>query len=478
MRHNKMKGVQVFISYRREGGRDIARNIYERLSLAGYTTFFDYNSMQNGEFNRQIYDAIDQADDFVFILSKNALNRCANDGDWVKEEIEYALARKKNIVLLSTEEDVVFPDNLPESLQSLRTRQATFLSQNYYDRSIEMLRNALKSKPTKNNHTLRNILMGAGFSLVVSLVVWLGFSLFASEPSDPMKGYKATIYLMRYDNQRLRYSCNYIDKTLSFFHYEDSVDQQSDMYIYPASDYVDYLSGQTAKLTATNDIRTINVPSHLPTIQLKLHSMNKKTLVLTSAELEVDEYRYDDQPVFRFNLAGQKLEVLNIGAPVIKDGVLEYAILRDGESFTTYKDRQTVTLNPDYASVPLSRIMNPTDSIVGRMVFQDGSFYGFSGRNIQEQQPDVKICSMPIPIFGIKNEKKQSYLFDDFNRSLVKGEIDDEVAFQLQANSNSIYRIRLKLVSSQGNILYSNYLFVRSLGQKHHNKGQQTINIE
>ena len=464
MKHNKMKGVQVFISYRREGGRDIARNIYERLSLAGYTTFFDYDSMQNGEFNRQIYAAIDQADDFVFILSKDALNRCANTGDWVREEIEYALAKDKNIVLLSTEENVVFPDDLPESLQALRTRQATFLSQNYYDRSIEMLQNALKSKPTKNNRTIRNILLGAGLSLIVGLAVWLGSSLFSSKPSDPMKGYKATIYLMRYDNQRLRYNCNYNDKALSLFHYEDSVDQQSDMYVFPASDYIDYLPGQTAILTTTNDIRTINVANHLPTIQLKLHSMNKQTLVLTSAELEVDEYRYDDQPAFRFNLAGQKLEIRNVGAPVVKEGVLEYAVLRDGESFTVYKDRQPVTMNPDYASVTLSRLMSPTDSIVGHLVFPDGSFYDFSGRNIQEQQPAVEAYSIPVPIFDIKNEKVQSYRFDDFNRSLVKGEVDDEVTFQLRANSNSICRIRLKLLSSQGNILYSNYLYVRCLG--------------
>lgn len=72
------KGVQVFISYRREGGRDIARNIYERLSMSGYTTFFDYDSMRNGKFNTQIFKAIEQASDFILILSKDALGRCVN----------------------------------------------------------------------------------------------------------------------------------------------------------------------------------------------------------------------------------------------------------------------------------------------------------------------------------------------------------------------------------------------------------------
>ena len=461
-----MKGVQVFISYRRDGGRDVARNIYERLSLAGYTTFFDYNSMQNGEFNRQIYSAIDQADDFVFVLSKDALNRCSDTGDWVRKEIEYALSKSKNIVLLSTEENVVFPDNLPESLQTLRTRQATFLSQNYYDRSIETLKAALKSKPVKRNHVFPYIILGIALSLVIGVALWLGRSFFSSEPEDPMKGYKATIYLMRYDNLRLRYNCDYNDVALSFFHYEDSIDQQTDMYIYPASDYIDYQSGQNAKSTSVKNFRTIKTSNHLPTIQLKLHSMNKQTLVLTGAELEVDEYRYDDKPAFRFNITDVGLEILNIGAPVVNEGSLEYSILHDGESFTTYTQRQSVNLNPDYALIVLSQQINPTDSLVGRLVFQDGTFYGFCGRYKQDQFLEVEEYSSPTPIFDIKNEKIQSYCFDDFHRSLVKGEVDDDVAFQIRTKNNCICRIRLKLVSSQGQILYSNYLYVRCSGTK------------
>lgn len=458
------KGVQVFISYRREGGRDIARNIYERLSLAGYNTFFDYNSMQNGEFNRQIYDAIDQADDFVFILSKNALDRCVNAEDWVRKEIEYALSKNKNIVLLSTEENIVFPDNLPESLHSLRMRQATFLSQNYYDRSIEKLKSALKSKPIKPNHVFRYVALGVGISLIIGIIAWLGVSYFSSNPSDPMKGYQATVYLMRYDNLRLRYDCNYNDSAFSLFHYDDSIDQQSAMHIYPSSDYIDYQSGQTARLTSVSSIKSIKMSSHLPTIQLKLHSMNKQTLVLTSAEIEVDEYRNDDQPAFRFNVTGNELEILNIGAPVVTEGVIEYSILHDGESFTTYKQRQNITFHPDYASVTLSPQMSPTDSLVGRLVFQDGTSYGFCGRDRKEQMPNVEKYSLPIPVFDVKNEKTQSYRFDDFHRSLVKGEIDDEVAFQLRASNNCICRIRLKLVSSQEKIIYSNYLYVRCIG--------------
>ena len=321
--------VQVFISYRREGGRDVARNIYDRLSLAGFNTFFDYNSMQNGVIDPQIYKAIEKATDFVLILSKDALNRCYNSDDWVRKEIEHALLQNKNIVLLSTDEIVEFPDNLPESLRTLRSRQVTFLSQVYYDRSIEQLKSALVSKPVKYNHIFYYFLWMFVIFIIVC-VLWFGMSFLSSKNNNPMTGYQATAFLMRYDNLRLRYDCDINDTSFSLFHYDDSIDQQSVMHIYPVSDYIDYQPGQTAKLVSANSIMTIKNANHLPTIQLKLHSMNKQTLVLTSAELQIDEYRYDDQPAFCFTISDHKLEVYNIGALVVYKGVIEYSILREG----------------------------------------------------------------------------------------------------------------------------------------------------
>ena len=53
------KETNIFISYRREDGRELARTLYLALGKLGYQNiFFDYNSMRGGTFNTQIDVAI------------------------------------------------------------------------------------------------------------------------------------------------------------------------------------------------------------------------------------------------------------------------------------------------------------------------------------------------------------------------------------------------------------------------------------
>ena len=59
---------KVFISYRREGGGDLARHIYERLDKVGVSTFFDIEEMRAGKFNKQLYKFIDECEKFVLVL--------------------------------------------------------------------------------------------------------------------------------------------------------------------------------------------------------------------------------------------------------------------------------------------------------------------------------------------------------------------------------------------------------------------------
>ncbi|MFR9513370.1 MAG: leucine-rich repeat protein [Rikenellaceae bacterium] len=88
----------VFISYRREGGRDAARLIQKSLQFYGYSVFFDYDSLQDGVFNSQIFEAIESTPIFLLLLSKNSMQRCVNDGDWVAQEIRYAIKHNRKIV--------------------------------------------------------------------------------------------------------------------------------------------------------------------------------------------------------------------------------------------------------------------------------------------------------------------------------------------------------------------------------------------
>ena len=112
---------QVFISYRRSSGENLAQLLYFRLQQDGYNVFFDVESMRSGKFNEQIYHHISQCDDFLLVLSPNSLDRCNHIDDWVRLEIECALKNKKNIIPILGR-DFVFPDNLPPRLRYHRRR--------------------------------------------------------------------------------------------------------------------------------------------------------------------------------------------------------------------------------------------------------------------------------------------------------------------------------------------------------------------
>ena len=144
---------EIFISYRRVGGRDIARTILQALIGLGFNReaiFFDYNSLRDGVFNEKIIDAINECNDFVLVLSKGAMDCCANDGDWVAREILTAINAGCKIIPIRIDNDFVdFPNNFPKNLGVLRNIQATTLhTDEYFDDSIRHISERFVTKPT------------------------------------------------------------------------------------------------------------------------------------------------------------------------------------------------------------------------------------------------------------------------------------------------------------------------------------------
>lgn len=78
----------IFISYRRQGGAHYARILKAELEKRGYLdrVFLDYDELKDGRFDRRIMSAIDSAPVFIFILLPGALERCADENDWVRYE--------------------------------------------------------------------------------------------------------------------------------------------------------------------------------------------------------------------------------------------------------------------------------------------------------------------------------------------------------------------------------------------------------
>ena len=94
----------VFISYRRVGGKEIARNVQLALQKnTDWKVFLDLDDLDEGRFDPMIMAAIEEAPTFIVILSSGALDRCAKENDWMRKEILYAHQLGKDIIPLEVD---------------------------------------------------------------------------------------------------------------------------------------------------------------------------------------------------------------------------------------------------------------------------------------------------------------------------------------------------------------------------------------
>lgn len=113
-----MNKYDIFISYRREGGAQYARILQLMLIQRGYKVFLDYDELTDGIFSDKIRAAIKDAPVFMLVLSKGSMERCTNDGDWVREEITLAVNQKKHIIPVNPDNGFDgFPEGMPSGLK-------------------------------------------------------------------------------------------------------------------------------------------------------------------------------------------------------------------------------------------------------------------------------------------------------------------------------------------------------------------------
>ena len=149
----------IFISYRREGGADFARHMQLKLQNYNYRVFLDYDELKDGRFDQRIMDAIASAPVFMFILSPHSLDRCCNEDDWVRQEIEFALQCGKHIVPVNPDrmfDD--FPADCPDAVrEGLGQHQFTeiFTGQQFSTTVEDMVR--IRIKPLITEQTADNV---------------------------------------------------------------------------------------------------------------------------------------------------------------------------------------------------------------------------------------------------------------------------------------------------------------------------------
>lgn len=138
----------IFISYRRINGVDLAKHLRDILVEKGYSVFFDLDSLRSGDFDVKLLDVIKNCTDYIIILSPNALDRCVNEGDWVRRELACALENGKNIVPIMGR-DFHFPDELPKDINGIRYKHGIDANTRYFQAMLDDVFKFLHSKPKK-----------------------------------------------------------------------------------------------------------------------------------------------------------------------------------------------------------------------------------------------------------------------------------------------------------------------------------------
>ncbi|MBE7383418.1 MAG: TIR domain-containing protein [Leptolyngbya sp. SIO1E4] len=94
----------VFISYGRADSKHFAKTLYDRLVAKGFKVWFDFKDIPLGvDYQKQIDDGIEKADNFLFIIAPHSIN-----SPYCRLEIDLALKRNKRIIPLLHVEEISY----------------------------------------------------------------------------------------------------------------------------------------------------------------------------------------------------------------------------------------------------------------------------------------------------------------------------------------------------------------------------------
>ena len=140
----------VFLSYRRTN-IPWALAIFQNLEQHGYDVFFDYDGIASGDFESVILENITARAHFLVLLTPSALERCDEPADWLRREIETALASQRNIVPLMLEGfDFGTPkiaSQLTDKLAALKHYNGLSIPPEYFLEAMARLRNKYLNVP-------------------------------------------------------------------------------------------------------------------------------------------------------------------------------------------------------------------------------------------------------------------------------------------------------------------------------------------
>ena len=159
----KKQAYDVFISYRRANGSQLASLLKVHLQVRGLSVFLDVEGLKGGKFDEAIISTISQSRNMLLVLTPEALNRCRGDTsvqDWVHREVLCALDHNIHLIpILSTGFKWPAQSELPEDLRQVCTMNGVIWSHEYQDACVEKILSFLHLPRTVQRKTRSQSLM-------------------------------------------------------------------------------------------------------------------------------------------------------------------------------------------------------------------------------------------------------------------------------------------------------------------------------
>jgi hypothetical protein len=185
----------AFISYRRDGSASQARLIKSELTSRNYKVFLDVADLDKGHFDEQLLTTIADTPNFILMLAPGSLDKCVEEGDWLRRELRQALASSRNIVPVCLP-DFRFPASLPADIADLSRHQAVEYSHTLFDATIEKILKAIGKPGGASGRSRSRVRLAIGAAGAVAALVVLIAALVHVRAPSPSARFTATVIPM------------------------------------------------------------------------------------------------------------------------------------------------------------------------------------------------------------------------------------------------------------------------------------------
>nr|VFJ67960.1 MAG: Tetratricopeptide (TPR) repeat [Candidatus Kentron sp. FM]VFJ68758.1 MAG: Tetratricopeptide (TPR) repeat [Candidatus Kentron sp. FM]VFK17523.1 MAG: Tetratricopeptide (TPR) repeat [Candidatus Kentron sp. FM] len=150
-----MNAKTVFLSHRRDAtGKASARAIERALTQRGYDVFLDVDAMAPGHWAEQLNREVPVRAHFLLLLTPGALDNCADENDWVRQEYQLAVLHGRNIVPVRSEDFDLKAERArcPAAMVGLFERQVATVSHAGFEHDVaELIRRYLPRHQAPSN---------------------------------------------------------------------------------------------------------------------------------------------------------------------------------------------------------------------------------------------------------------------------------------------------------------------------------------